>query len=275
MDIHQPGPKRKVFKAYKDPDFMNSEAARSLRILAEYLGPRERFAKENIHDTIVIFGSARLLPRETAVQMLQTARARNEDTSAAERAVRMSEYYEAAREIARKLTEWSNQLGDQGRRFAICSGGGPGIMEAANRGAREANGKTVGLSISLPHEQQGNQYITPQLDFEFHYFFTRKFWFAYLAKAFIVMPGGFGTLDELMEILTLMQTQKMTKPTPIVLFGKEFWNKVINFEALIEFGTISRADLDLFHITDDIDDTVEHITSRLLLPPLSLPGGSM
>ena len=175
----------------------------------------------------------------------------------------MSRYYEDTRELAFRLTEWSKALEDKGRRFVVCSGGGPGIMEAANRGASEAKGENIGLGISLPMEQGVNPYVTRKLAFEFHYFFTRKFWFLYLAKALIIMPGGFGTMDEFFEGLTLIQTGKMKKNMPIILYGSEFWNKVMNLEALVEFGTISRADLDLFQIVDNVDDAYKIITDGL------------
>jgi uncharacterized protein (TIGR00730 family) len=175
----------------------------------------------------------------------------------------MARYYEDARELANRLTKWSESLPKEGRRFVVCSGGGPGIMEAANRGAFEAGGKSIGLNIEIPFEQKPNEHITPDLNFDFHYFFMRKFWFAYLAKAMICMPGGFGTLDELMEVLTLMQTLKIKKAMPIVLFGTEFWRDVIDLNALVKYGTISRQDLDLVFRTDSIDEAFDHVTHEL------------
>ena len=190
----------------------------------------------------------------------------------AERDLKMSGYYEAARELSFRLTEWSKNLEEGKQRFVICSGGGPGIMEASNRGASEAKGLNIGLNISLPFEQNDNPYITRRLSLEFHYFFMRKFWFSYLAKAVVVMPGGFGTLDEFMEVLTLVQTGKIKKHMPIVLFGKSFWEKVIDFDALVEFGTISASDLDLFLTTDSVDEAYEYLTAELEKHALADPG---
>ena len=179
--------------------------------------------------------------------------------------IKLAEYYDATRELSKRLTEWSMNLDGEGQKYVVCSGGGPGIMIAANRGASDVGGKSMALRISLPFENVPNPYVTPELDLEFHYFFTRKFWFTYPAKALVIMPGGFGTLDEFFEILTLIQTKIITKHLPIVLFGKEYWSNLINFETLIEFGTIDRDDLDLFFITSSVDDAFIHITSRLNL----------
>ena len=261
--------------AWSNLDFMGSPEARTLRILAEYLEPEKRFRDQDIKDTIVFFGSARILSREQAEAAMQAARAgldtnEDEETQAermerAELALSMSRYYEDTRELARRLTLWSKSLAShgKGRRFVVCSGGGPGIMEAANRGASEAKGMNIGLNIELPFEQKPNPFITHSLNLDFHYFFMRKFWFAYLAKAMIAMPGGFGTFDELTEILTLIQTLKIKKKMPIVLFGTEFWREVINFNALVKYGTIARRDLDLMYRTDSVDDAYEHVTSEL------------
>src|ERR1700685_3705769 len=213
--------------AYQDKDFLSSDDGRGLRILAEYLEPLQRFRRANIHDTIVFFGSARLGPDGP-----------------------LGRYYQEARELARLLTVWSKGLHSHANRYVICSGGGGGIMEAANRGASDAGGRTVGLNIGLPHEQRPNPYITRGLSFEFHYFFMRKLWFAHLARALGGFPGGFGTFDELFEILTLAQTQKLDRPIPIILYGSEFWREIINFEALIRHGMISREDLQLFQFAD-------------------------
>jgi uncharacterized protein (TIGR00730 family) len=227
--------------AYKNDEFLDSPAARSLRILSEYLEPLDHFRREQIRDTIVFFGSARI----------------TEDGP-------MGNYYRDARELARRLTEWSDSVTNSTSRFVVCSGGGPGIMEAANRGGSDANGKTIGLNIGLPFEQLPNPYITPELSFEFHYFFMRKFWFAYLAKAMVVFPGGYGSLDELMEILTLVQTKKLNKRVIIVLYGSQFWKEVINFEALVRHGTISPDDLNLFEFADDVD-TAQRILQEGLM----------
>ena len=237
----------KPIKSYRNPAFMNSSEARALRILAEYLEPKYRLEAEGVEDTIVFFGSARLPPG--------------------------SKWYEAARELAFRLTTWSKGLGpDDQRRFVVCTGGGPGIMEAANRGASEAHGMNVGLTIALPHEQAGNPHITRKLAFHFHYFFMRKFWLAYMAKAMIVFPGGFGTLDELFEMLTLKQTRRMTKPMPIVLFGTEYWQEVINFDALVRHGTIDAKDVDLVHWTDSVNDAYDWIVRQLTEHALGRPG---
>jgi len=184
----------------------------------------------------------------------------------------MSRYYEETRELAFRLTEWSKELNDPGRRFVICSGGGPGIMEAANRGASEAKGENVELGISLPNEEANNPYITRRLDFQFHYFFMRKFWFLYLAKAVVMMPGGVGTMDELFESLTLVQCKKVTKRLPIVLYGSEFWDEVINFDALVRFGTIAPEDVNLFHRSDSVDNALDYITTQLTEYAVGHPG---
>jgi len=226
--------------AYRNSEFMDTPDARALRILSEYLYPLSHFRKERVHDTVVFFGSARTF-----------------ETSANGR------YYQEARELARRLTEWSNGLIDGSRRFVVCTGGGPGIMEAANRGAQDAGGKTVGLNIGLPFEQRPNPFVTPALSFEFHYFFMRKFWFAYLAKALVIFPGGFGTLDELTEILTLVQTQKLMKKIVVVLYGTTFWKEVLNFDALVRHGMISADDVSLFEYADDVETAFGILESGL------------
>ncbi|HSR57194.1 MAG TPA: LOG family protein [Candidatus Binataceae bacterium] len=213
---------------YKDERFLDSDEARPLRILAEYLGPLRVFSRERIHETIVFFGSARLRPDGP-----------------------LGRYYNEARELARLITTWSKSLPSHSHRYIVCSGGGPGIMEAANRGASDAGGRTIGLNIGLPREQRPNRYITRELSFAFHYFFMRKLWFAHLARALVVFPGGFGTLDELMEILTLQQTRKFDRSTAVLLYGSEYWNEIINFDALVRHGTIDRGDLQLFRYADD------------------------
>ncbi len=264
-----------LMKAYEDMSFLHGRDARPLRILAEYLEPEARFKEYNIADTIVFFGSARTKSREDAERLLSAARRHNGDVAGAERDLQMSEYYEAARTLACRLTEWSKTLEGSDRRFVVCTGGGPGIMEAANRGASEAAGINIGLNISLPFEQHENPFITRELCFEFHYFFMRKFWFTYLAKAMLVFPGGFGTMDEFFETLTLAQTGKLTKRVPTVLFGTAFWDKAFNLEALVDAGTISPADLDLFHQTDDVDDAFTYITCELMEHALGNPGGCL
>jgi uncharacterized protein (TIGR00730 family) len=255
--------RRRAVEAYLNQGFLNSASARALRILSEYLEPQSRFERYRIDDTIVFMGSARLVPREQAEAELRAAEAGEGDLDRAKLRLEMSCYYEAARELAARLTEWSKQLNDEERRFVVCTGGGPGIMEAANRGASESRGMNVGLTISIPVEEFDNPYVTRELSFHFHYFFMRKFWFAYLAKAVIVFPGGFGTLDELFEILTLLQTRKIRKHLPVVLFGTGYWDQVIDFEALIRHGMIDSKDLAIFHRTDSVDDAYEFVTSRL------------
>ena len=260
--------------AFLDEEFLTSTDARPLRILAEYLEPAARFKAEGIQDTIVFFGSARIKSREDAQNELTAARAAKEGIAAARQRLAMSRYYEDARELARRLTEWSKALSDA-KRFVVCTGGGPGIMEAANRGAAEAKGLNIGLNIALPFEQVCNAYSTRSLTFQFHYFFMRKFWFAYFAKAMVFMPGGVGTLDEVMEVLTLCQTFKLKQRLPLVLFGTDFWRKAIDFNALVRAGTISRDDLDLLYRTDSVDDAFNFITAELTEYALGHPGGTM
>jgi len=266
-----PGP----VKAYSNEAFLASTDGRALRILAEYLEPWHRFRRHKIEDTIVFFGSSRILSRDTAQTALEAAKAGKGDVTKAETALQLSQYYEQTRELARRLTEWSKSLGEGGRRFVVCSGGGPGIMEAANRGASEARGINVGLNISIPFEQTENLHITRELAFEFHYFFMRKFWFAYLAKAVVIMPGGFGTLDELFELLTLVQTRKVRKHMPLVLFGSHYWSEVVDFNALERYGTIDADDLALFFRTDSVDEAFEFITEQLSTYALEYPGARL
>jgi uncharacterized protein (TIGR00730 family) len=257
--------------AYRDALFMESIAARPVRILTEYLDPLVRLRREEVGDTIVIFGSARIVGRDRALAHLrrlkslkckQTPR-RRLALRDARAALSMSRYYEEARELAHRITAWSLTLGEHPRRFVICSGGGPGIMEAANRGAAEAGGKTVGLSIELPHEQWPNSYISPGLNFQFHYFFMRKLWFAQLAKALIVFPGGFGTMDELWEMLTLMQTGKLQRRNLILIYGRRYWHRVIDWREMLNWGTINRREYNLLQFADSVDEAFERIRSGL------------
>ena len=257
--------------AYRDALFMESVAARPVRILTEYLDPLVRFRREEVGDTIVMFGSARIVGRDRALAHVrrlknlggkQTPR-RRIALRDARTALSMSRYYEEARELARRITAWSLTLGEHPRRFVICSGGGPGIMEAANRGAAEAGGKTVGLSIELPHEQWPNSYISPGLNFQFHYFFMRKLWFAQLAKALIVFPGGFGTMDELWEMLTLMQTGKLQRRNLILIYGRRYWNRVIDWREMLNWGTINRREYNLLQFADSVDEAFQRIQSGL------------
>jgi uncharacterized protein (TIGR00730 family) len=229
--------------AYKNAEFLDSDEGRSLRILAEYEEPLFRFKREQIHDTVVFFGSARLTENGP-----------------------LGHYYREARELARRLTEWSSTLCGC-RRFAVCSGGGGGIMEAANRGAADAGGRTIGLNIGLPHEQRPNQYVSEGLSFEFHYFFMRKLWFSHLARALVVFPGGFGTLDELMEILTLSQTRKLDRKILVLLYGSAFWREIVNFDALVRHGMVTQAELELFQFVDDPETAFSLLQSGLPRAP--------
>ncbi len=265
----------RTHKAYRNRAFLDSRDGRPLRILAEYLEPEARFDRLRVRDTIIFFGSARTTSREAAAAVVAAARRGTAELAAAETRLRKSRYYEDARELAGRLTTWSKSLEGTDRRFVICTGGGPGIMEAASRGAAEAKGLNIGLAISMPLEEPVNPYVTRQLAFKFHYFFMRKFWFAYLAKAAVVMPGGFGTLDELFEVLTLIQTLKIKKRLPIVLFGTDFWRHVIDFEALANHGVIDESDLDLFFRTDSVDQAFEFITGELTEHTLTSPGATL
>ena len=272
MDKPAARPASRRPKAYQDTRFLESRDARALRILAEYLEPLFRFQRHNVQDTIVFMGSARLLSQEAAAAALKKAEQSGEGVEAARLAVELSAYYEAARRLAHRLTEWSKNLSQDERRFVVCTGGGPGIMEAANRGASEARGLNVGLTISIPNEEFDNPYVSRELHFHFHYFFMRKFWFVYLAKAVVLFPGGFGTLDELFEILTLVQTRKMRKRVPIVLFGAKYWDEVVNFDALVKYGTISPQDVGLFHRTDSVEEAYDIIIKALAENALGSPG---
>ena len=268
-------PTRRPHKAYQNPGFPNSKDARALRILSEYLEPKSRFDRHRVEDTIVFMGSARIQSSERAEQMLKKAQSGGGDAEAAKMALKMSVYYEAARELAHRLTVWSKGLDKVERRFVVCTGGGPGIMEAANRGAAEAQGTNVGLTISIPVKEFENPYVTRGLDVHFHYFFMRKFWFVYLAKAIIVFPGGYGTLDELFEILTLVQTHKVRKALPIVLFGTQYWKEVIDFDALADHGTIDRRDTELMFRTDSVDEAYDWIVRQLAEKALGQPGATL
>jgi uncharacterized protein (TIGR00730 family) len=258
--------------AYLYPEFLESAEARPIRILSEYLEPLQRFKDQKIQDTVVFFGSARVDSRERAERAIATLRARGvreadgqyeAELSRSHKALEWAKYYEDARELSRLLTTWSLTLKSDNHRFVVTSGGGPGIMEAANRGAREAGGKTIGLNIRLPFEQGANQYITDGLRFEFHYFFMRKFWFAYLAKALVIFPGGFGTCDELFEILTLVQTDKLSKRIGVILYGSEFWDEVIDFKPFAEWGAIAEQDLDLIRFADTPSEAFELLRTQL------------
>ncbi|HZS09200.1 MAG TPA: LOG family protein [Blastocatellia bacterium] len=259
--------------SYLNPEFLKSPPARPLRILAEYLEPAERLREERVRDTIVFFGSARSIASEDAARRraeliaeIERAGAATPETEAAraraEAAVRLSRYYNDAVELARRVTEWSMSL-THNRHFIICSGGSGGMMEAANRGAALAGGKSIGLHIDLSTEERVNEYVSPELTFMFHYFFMRKFWFVYPAKALVVFPGGFGTMDELFEVLTLIQTKRPRKTMPVVLFGAEFWDEVLSFDALVQWGVVSPGDLDLFLRTDSVDEAFNYLTTRL------------
>jgi uncharacterized protein (TIGR00730 family) len=264
-------PTRRQPLAYHDEEFLESTDARPIRLLAEYLEPARRFRLENIQDTVVFFGSARVHSRQEAERKLQLLEKKRGPKAAdhamllkrSRKAIAWSRYYEEARELAGKLTTWSLSLEAPRRRFVVCSGGGPGIMEAANRGAFEAGGKTIGLNIRLPFEQGPNRYITKGLHFEFHYFFMRKFWFAYLAKALVIFPGGFGTLDEMFEILTLAQTRKLSKKLLVILYGSDYWNEIFDLRPLAEWGAINESDLDLLCRVDSADHAFEELKKHL------------
>ena len=258
--------------AYNNEAFLSSPDGRILRVLSEYVEPLARFRREQIQDTVVFFGSARVHNRKSADSQLNDVRNNGAavaptrqalDMKRAEAAVDMARYYEDARRLAYMLTEWSAHIPAKRHRFVVTTGGGPGIMEAANLGAHEAGGKTIGLNINLPMEQFPNPYITPSLNFEFHYFFMRKFWFAYLAKALVIFPGGFGTLDELFEILTLAQTEKLAKKIVVLIYGSEYWKRVLNFEAMVEAGTITAQDLDLFKVADSPEESFQFLKENL------------
>ena len=256
---------RKKNRFYYNEDFLGSLQGRSIRILSEYYGPLKKIKKNKIYDTIVFFGSARIKSTDMAEANLKQLNpsASNKEKFRAKKDIEISRYYEEARQLAYMLTKWSKNLKSKKSRYIITSGGGGGIMEAANRGAKEADGISMGLTISLPFEATSNEFISKDLDLKFHYFFMRKFWFIYLAKALVVWPGGFGTLDEVMELLTLIQTKKIKKRLPILLYGSEFWNSVVNWEYLVECGTISEDDLDLFHISDNVDDAFDYIVKYI------------
>ena len=255
-----------------DPAFLESDEARPIRIIAEYLEPLRRLKEQNIQDTVVFFGSARVHSRQHAKSAVARVRQRNKRRGAeyaaalrrSRKALEWSRYYEDARTIANRLARWSQSLESPRHRFVVCSGGGPGIMEAANRGAHEAGGKTVGFNIRLPTEQGANRFITDGLHFEFHYFFMRKFWFAYLAKALMIFPGGFGTLDETFEILTLAQTQKLSKQIGVFMYDREYWDEVFDLEPLAEWGAINRTDLNLLKWVNTPDEAFEQLRAHLM-----------
>ncbi|MCP4567334.1 MAG: LOG family protein [FCB group bacterium] len=263
----------KPLKAYNNPDFLNSPAARTVRVMTEMVEPADRFRRHNVWNTVVFFGSARTLPKSEAEQKLRESKSKlkhkpsskklRAEFEQAERDLIMSRYYEDASQLAEKLTTWFDETDTQNRRFLVCTGGGPGIMEAANRGAKKAGGHSVGLNISLPFEQYPNRYQTRDLSFEFHYFFIRKFWFFYLAKALVVFPGGFGTLDEFFELLTLIQTGKSKKHMPVVLYGADYWNKILNIEEMAKWGVIDPADLKLFKTCNNVDEAFEYLKKEI------------
>jgi len=258
--------------AYENESFLNSPDGRILRILAEYQEPLARFRRAQIQDTVVFFGSARFEGHVVARKNLSAAETTALNAGIAEHgknlkqaraALDTARYYEDARRLAYLLTEWSIHIPARRHRFVVTTGGGPGIMEAANLGAHEAGGKTIGLNINLPIEQYPNHYITPELNFEFHYFFMRKFWFAYLAKALVIFPGGFGTMDELFEILTLAQTDKLAKKILVVIYGSEYWNRIINFQAFVDAGTVAAEDVDLIRFVDTPEDAFAFLRDGL------------
>ncbi len=266
----------KSLKAYENMEFLHSPDARLIRIMAEFMYPQKKLREMQARDTIVFFGSARAVEPAKARRNLEDIQSRmigaKRITPAMKKALKraqaqvgLSSYYADAMELARRLTSWSMHLPTGERRFLVCSGGGPGIMEAVNRGASMVSGgKSIGFNISIPHEQEPNPYISPELNFEFHYFFVRKYWFVYLAKALVIFPGGFGTMDELMEVLTLIQTRKVVKPIPVVIYGSDYWHDVLNFEAFVRWGTIDEEDLKLFKMCDSVDGAFDYLTSELI-----------
>ncbi len=259
--------------AYQNLEFLTSPDGRAMRILAEYLEPLSRFRRQRVQDTVVFFGSARFQSREhtaAALRRLEGPEGKalprlqlRAEREAARAALDASRYYEDARRLAHMLTRWTMKLSHRRLRFVVTTGGGPGIMEAANRGASEAGGKSIGLNIQLPFEQAPNPYITRALNFEFHYFFMRKLWFAYLAKALVIFPGGFGTLDELFEILTLAQTEKLAKKILVIIYGRDYWQRALNFKSLVDLGAISPGDLDLYRIVDSPEEAFERLKTGL------------
>jgi uncharacterized protein (TIGR00730 family) len=289
-----PAPLAAAPLAYENPAFLNGPEGRLIRIVAEYMEPLARFRREHIQDTVVFFGSARFRGKEEAdhelelldntgsrnlapseeqpatIPEIKTGKATDLQRKRAVAAVAMARYYEDARRLAQMLTRWTSKIPSRRHRFVVTSGGGPGIMEAANRGAHEAGGKTIGMNIRLPFEQAPNPYITPSLNFEFHYFFMRKLWFAYLAKALVVFPGGFGTLDEMFEILTLAQTHKLAKKITVVVYGSDYWKKVFNLDCLVDTGAISPKDIELFQFADTPEEAFEilraGLTENYLIP---------
>lgn len=251
--------------AYENHQFLNSPDGRILRIMSEYVEPLARFRREQIQDTVVFFGSARFHSLHEANKKFEELASSEDENKRklAQAGVNMARYYEDARRMAFLLSEWAANIPARRKRFVVTTGGGPGIMEAANRGAREAGAKTIGLNIRLPFEQYPNPYITPSLNLEFHYFFMRKFWFAYLAKALVIFPGGFGTLDELFEILTLAQTQKLAKKILVVIYGREYWDRLLNLQTMVDAGAISPEDLELFKVVDTPEEGFEFLRDGL------------
>jgi len=263
----------KPVKAYKNDEFLTSPSARTIRILSEFIEPQSRFRKYNIRDTIVFFGSSRARPEKEVKADLRKLKANMRESGKTASRFRqrleklkteqkLARYYTDATNLAKRLTEWTKKL-HQNHRFALVSGGGPGIMEAANLGATVAKGISIGFNISLPYEQKPNPYISSGYNFEFHYFFMRKLWFAYLAKALVFFPGGFGTMDELFELMTLRQTKKITKPMPIILYGTEYWDQIVDFDALVRWGTISKRDLKLFKRANTVNEAYNYLVSEL------------
>ncbi len=258
---------KKAPKAYENPKFLASPSARELRILSEYLEPKSRLRRNKVQDTVVFFGSARTLPHKEAQKRLNTLKGNKKAQASAlqkaETDLEMSRYYEDAVELAYRLTKWAKERYTPHSRYIVATGGGPGIMEAANKGARKAGGKSIGFNISLPFEQEPNPYIDEELNFEFHYFYMRKLWLVFMAKAFVIFPGGFGTLDEFMEVLTLVQTGKIKKELRIILYDRSFWDQVINIPKLAELGTISPEDLKLFKYCDTVDEMEQELIPHL------------
>lgn len=267
-------PENWLIKAYNNHEFLNSPPARIIRVMSEMIEPASRFQKNRVWDTVVFFGSARILPKKVARKNLKAVEkemdSKKRVSSVLEkrydrvlRDLTLARYYEDASKLAQKLTLWFKEFEEMNIRFVVCTGGGPGIMEAANKGAKKAKGKSVGLNISLPFEQFPNPFQSRELSFEFHYFFIRKFWFFYLAKALVVFPGGFGTLDELFELMTIIQTGKTKKQMPVILYGSDYWNEIVDIEAMARWGTISESDLEMYKTFDDVDSAYEYLKDEL------------
>ena len=249
--------------AHENKAFMNSSQGRQVRILSEFIAPDVNFENAKVRHTMVFFGSARILPQDVLEEQRATLNpSKVEDIAKLAKLARLEplcRYYDDSRELARRLSVWGKSRPE---RYSICTGGGPGIMEAGNRGAFDARSPNIGLNIQLPFEQHPNPYISPELNLQFRYFFIRKFWFLFKARCLVGFPGGWGTLDELFETLTLIQTKKI-EPIPVLIFGSEYWKKLVNWEYLVEVGMIDEADMKLFHFSDSVDEAFQWLVSEM------------